>query len=222
MSIDVRINIEEDFSFRQALQKEIAERFSAFLTSINTELKREIKKLVGEALEDSPEYQSILGGILREHFGIANPGEVLAEIVQFIKSTVAVRKTSPAGFYDIGGIQAAVLADVYELLGLKASSYISYSKRNGELIIPWLSWLLLDGDELIIADYEINFDKSRASSRTGNAIMVKAGKNRRSRGWKVPNQFSGTVGNNWISRSLEPVIPKIQALVYSTCEDFFR
>jgi hypothetical protein len=63
-------------------------------------------------------------------------------------------------------------------------------------IIPWVDWLLLEGDSFIISDY--TFSASNRG-RSGFGIMVEdVGK-----AWRVPALYSGTLKNNWVTRTLK-------------------
>ena len=109
--------------------------------------------------------------------------------------------TSPLLTIDIGIIKE----DYGDVLSLPEAQY-SYTSKQGQGTIPWLSWLLLEGDKRIVTKYE--FSSNPRGSRTGMGIMV-----HKARGfWQVPPEFSGTSVDNFATRALgniESVIDKI-------------
>lgn len=198
-------------AFRQELQQGLARLVSP--------IRREVQDLVGVALRLSPEYESLLEGDLREQFGLADPAPVLEAIVQAVQGSVVVETTPPARPEDIGGIVVAILKeDLTEVLNLSVASYTSVSRR-GAFLIPWLEWLLMEGDRLILASAEF-YNKvpkgravySRSGSRTGVAIMIHRTRSP-SAGFRVPAEYSGTVESNWLTRSLASLADDIQSVI---------
>jgi len=68
--------------------------------------------------------------------------------------------------------------------------------KNRDYELPWLQWLLLRGNEVIVQNYSVKIGPNPAS-RTGNAIMVQSNRN-----WRVPPEFVGTQTNNWTTRAI--------------------
>ena len=69
--------------------------------------------------------------------------------------------------------------------------------------LPWLEWLLLRGNQIIIRNYQVRMGAS-PYSRTNMAVMVQSKKN-----WRVPMEFAGTITNNWTTRALDKVDAQI-------------
>jgi hypothetical protein len=67
------------------------------------------------------------------------------------------------------------------------------------------------GDTIIISTHTIGFYPP--ASRTGGDIMVRS-----SRGWKVPSQYSGTIDNNYATRTVDDSLP----LMSKEIEDLIR
>jgi hypothetical protein len=63
--------------------------------------------------------------------------------------------------------------------------------------LPWLEWLLLEGNKTIIKNQNVVLGPSR-SSRTGFALMRESPTS-----WKVPSEYAGTITDNWITRALD-------------------
>lgn len=213
--IDVHID-EAEFE-REALKHIRAEAYSRLLT-VAGKVRPFVQEAIDRAVRSSPEYDSLLSGFLREQFGIADPGPALEEIVAAVKNGVQV--TAAQGSGDVlGSLTVAALREgMTDVLGLPGGSYISRSVlRNTEVLVPWLSWLLLEGDKVILLEWQVNTEKARRASRTGRAIMIRPNR-RQSRGFRVPPQFSGTVDQNWLTRCLAAAAPAIGEAVARAVE----
>ena len=57
----------------------------------------------------------------------------------------------------------------------------------------WLDWLLKRGDSIIVVNYQYNPQTGIGRSKLGN--MVDGGS------FRIPPQFSGTIDDNFITRS---------------------
>ncbi len=186
------------------------------LLRIRSPLERACRDAVGAALYASEEATSLLAGDLRSQFGIADPGPAVEAILGAVKASVHAEVFRGTGGDDLGRITITALrADLSDVLGLKEGSYISHSiDRNTDTVIPWLYWLLMQGDALVVTDFEINTEKKRHQSRTERAIMIKTTR-RQARGFHVPSNFSGVVDANWLTRVMTASVPGVFAAVTS-------
>jgi hypothetical protein len=190
--------------FEQAIKTAAIQYLQVSLSRMAPQILMEIKDIVRLAVLNSPEHGSLLAGDLRNLFGIQDPAPVVQSIVDAVTNSVRV-VILPASGLSLGGIRVNILlADMSEVLNLPGSSYLSRSLQRGtEILVPWLNWLLLVGDQVVIADFEVKTDKPGfTGTRTGKAVMVRP-KKRPSQGFRVPPHFSGTVDNNWLTRVLE-------------------
>jgi hypothetical protein len=73
--------------------------------------------------------------------------------------------------------------------------------------LPWLQWLLLEGNATIVRNYTVSFGPNRFS-RTGFALMRPS-----LQSWKVPSEFAGTINDNWITRAIDGAESNIQKLL---------
>ena len=94
--------------------------------------------------------------------------------------------------------------DFADLLSLGSASFTS--ENNSQ--IDWLRWLLLEGDTIIITNYNFILGPNPAS-RTGGGIMRKNGAG----SWRVPPEYAGTVQNNWITRGLDASVNEINEFI---------
>ena len=76
---------------------------------------------------------------------------------------------------------------------LGSSAAIQRTKKGQNL--EWLDWLLIQGDKIIIKEYEISSGEGRA----GRFVMKKTVTGK----WGVPSTFAGTPNNNWITRAIQ-------------------
>ncbi len=165
-----------------------------------------IRDAVDKAIRASPEYQSLLVGVLRNLFGLADPQKALNNIVAAVRNSVQVTP-SPSG------VTVDILRnDLQDVLGVDGAGYMSHSIRNNtDIWVPWLSWLLLEGSRIILVDWVAVVPHTPGATRTGGAVMVQPKKT--SRGFAVPPEFSGTIDNNWLTRCLQEAVPAINDLL---------
>lgn len=194
----------------------------ALLSEINDSMKKyaknisiQIKDTVILAIQNSNEYQSLLSGSLKSEFGIPDPENRLTQLLQIWKNNVSVTYVAPKITNNI--IKSSfklemIKADLSDVLGSDLAVVID---SNSGKSVNWLEWLSLAGDKTIIKDYTIVYGPNKRS-RTGQAIMRQqiGGK------WKVPSQFAGTIGNNWIIRAIDSVSDEIENIIYNGFNSF--
>ena len=76
-----------------------------------------------------------------------------------------------------------IKTDLDEVLQTGAATQLTDKNEH----LPWLNWLLVQGDKTIIRDFQLRFTRN-AQSRTGLALMIKVKRGK----WGVPSQFAGT------------------------------
>lgn len=185
----------------------LRELIKIFIPEINKVLKRAIQKLkpkigniVKNAIVDSPEVESLFGGKLQAELGVTDTVSRVDSILELLGNSVDI-DFSPAQVKQ-GLIYASVQlgyikADYSDILSTKEAQQ---DTKRGQTLF-WLEWLLLEGDKVIVQDYNIGFDLA-GYSRTGLGKIMIGGKNRK---WSVPPEFSGTKNDNFITRSLHSV-----------------
>lgn len=156
-----------------------------------------IQDEIAEYFFQTPTYQSLMNGELAAEFGfergkspsIVNP--IVKAVAKAIYVTYQPLRVTNTGNIQ-GGLKINILnADLREILTLYE---VNYYASDGN-IIPWVEWLLLEGDNFIISDYTfVPNNKGRSSM----GIMMKQFGNM----WKVPAAYSGTIKNNWLTRTL--------------------
>jgi hypothetical protein len=154
------------------------------------------KRILYGAITSQPEYRSIVSGDLRIELGLVDGGVRLLNIVDRWLASLEVTFTKfrivGGGF--AGGIKIrAIRSDYSDVLSMSDANLIT--EKDEEL--PWLRWMLLDGGSLIIADYNVKFQSNRG--RTGGGFMIEG------RGWSIPEPFSGSSGDNFVTRAVDSI-----------------
>ena len=216
MDIVANIKMDGNFAsdFNANVVKEISKKVKRESVAIKTSVTDQLRKAVREALVSTPEYQSILQGKLKAELGIPNSdARIMAVIDTWVNNIFVTVKTgtTPLLLIDIGIIKG----DYADVLSLPEAQY-TYKSKRGQGEIPWLRWLLLEGDKRIITRYE--FSNNTRGSRTGMGIMKKKEKG----SWQVPPEFSGTSVDNFATRALGNIGNVIDAIVERAIRSRFK
>lgn len=198
--------------FKKWIQDELEQHWRNTLLKSSNSIKNKIRDLVIQNIENSNTYRELLNGDLQGQFGLENPAGKLHQIIDTWKNSINV---------NVEGKKLEILmitdsfADVFQLSG--ATQEITHV-RNREIVrtgqyMPWLEWLLTRGDTTIIRSYHINRSPwFHDNSRTKKAIMMKRGS------WNVPEEYAGTLNNNWITKILDGLYDQIQNIIQSEIE----
>ena len=216
MDIVANIKMDGNFAsdFNENVVKEISKKVKRESLAIKTNITDQLRKAVREALVSTPEYQSILRGKLKAELGIPNSSSrIMAVIDTWVNNIFVTVKTgtTPLLLIDIGIIKE----DYSDVLSLPQAQY-TYKSKRGQGEIPWLRWLLLEGDKRIITRYE--FSNNPRGSRTGMGIMKKKEKG----SWQVPPEFSGTSVDNFATRALGNIGNIIDKIVERAIRSRFK
>lgn len=216
MDIVANIKMDGGFAsdFNSNIVKEITKKVKRESLAIKTSITDQLRKVVREALVSTPEYQSILQGKLKAELGIPNSdARIMAVIDTWVNNIFVTVKTgtTPLLLIDIGIIKE----DYSDVLSLPQAQY-TYKSKRGQGEIPWLRWLLLEGDKRIITRYE--FSNNPRGSRTGMGIMISKEKG----SWQVPPEFSGTSVDNFATRALGNIGNIIDKIVERAIRSRFK
>jgi hypothetical protein len=173
-----------------------------------SKLKQEIPLIVQNSILNAPEYNALLAGQLRYELGIPDANTKVNNLLNYWITNMQITYNKPfinnnqiKSFFSINMIKADFSDVLYQEF-----SFVTDNERGYSL--PWLRWLLLEGNKTLVSNYEVLFGNNR-NSRTGFAVMTPS-----NRSWRVPATYSGTEADNWITRSLDSVKDQI----YSTLE----
>ena len=178
----------------QGLRKDAHKMISQSISRI----KSRITPIIRTALSTCPEIQSLSGGKLAADFGLTD--DPSGQIVSAIVASLNVRPRK-GNAREIGGV-------IVELQPTSFSNLLGLSSAEQEIdggSIPWLSWLLTQGDTIILAGYGVEYGDY---GRSGQARM-----NRSFAPFKVDSSYSGTAENNFITRAIDKVSSQIRSAI---------
>jgi len=182
-------------------------------TKTQQALQQILPKIVKEALILEPEYASLLSGQLRSELGVPDADSKIEQIFSAWSNNLVVqnRPLSIKGSGLSGGFSINIIkSDFSDILSLPAAVVVDSTSGS---IIPWLQWLLIEGNQILIRDYKLRMGPN-SRSRTGNAIMVSSTKDN----WRVPPQFAGTINNNWVTRAMDRLDDSILSYIEKELE----
>jgi hypothetical protein len=159
------------------------------------QLKRRIPNIIESAIVSQPEYSSLIGGRLRDEFGVPDAASKIDNLLKLWKN-IEVTYQSPKirSGQIISSISIeAIRSDYSDVL----SSPSAKQKTKKGQSLAWLDWLLIQGDKIIIKEYEISGGEGRA----GRLVMKKTVTGK----WGVPSGFAGSPNDNWITRAIQSV-----------------
>lgn len=194
--------VESNAQLRALMNKLLAKEGDKALKNASPRIKRRVKALVIAALANSQEISSLSSGSLKLDFGLTEDPTV--QIIDAVADSVYVevrRIRATKGRFG-GGVTIKVQPTGYSnLLSLPVAKQ---EIRDGSL--PWLSWLLTRGDDIIIADFGVEYGSMYG--RTGGARMSEE-----FAPFRVDPRYSGTAENNFITRALAPYGKSITSII---------
>lgn len=206
MNLNIKI-LESDNEINKAILSALLPEVTNYMNNGISTIKRELPNIIKTAIENTPEYSSIMSGKLKYEFGIPDSSIKLNNLIDIWIDNIRYPYTKPTimgnkinSTFEVNAIRADFAEVLYSNDALVIDNIRGYN-------LPWLEWLLLEGNKTIISKQEVVIGPNNFS-RTGNAIMRDS-----KQSWKVPSEFSGTVTNNWITRAIDGVEGNIQSLL---------
>ena len=213
-SLSLKVNFK---GFERKLNKEIRLHTSKAMFKAATRTAVRIGKLFEEEFLKDPITQELMHGggrSLRAELGLTNNVAKINSLVQTWINGIDVKvrrvKSSSTGHGVTGGFSVSMIrSDWTDVLNSDAALQLNTDSENpkSRQILPWLEWLLIDGGNILVRDYDVSFKPG--SGRTGQAIMVKGDKLR----WSVPEFAQGTTDNNWVTKILLTMSGKIEQIM---------
>ncbi len=202
----------------QEIEKSITKDFlHAIITKesqVTAKLTSGFREVIKTEFKNTPEYFSIVHGVLKRDFGLGDyvDGAASVEsIVDAVEQSVFV-----AFWYDDNSATFEISAFKASFEDALSASGAKYASKGGE--VTWLSWLLFGGADVINPGFGVLNNKIGgkpmpiAASRTGSTIMLPIIGNFK-RPFKVADEFQGTSSNNWITRIAEAAAPILFNLI---------
>jgi hypothetical protein len=196
---------------RQQVNKKVKKSYMQVQASV-TEM---IRDMVRKQLRASNVTQSLLSGKLRFDFGLTetDAGRTINAIIEYISNNIKLSVTYARRGKNVAVFMLDLLPmGVKSLSELPQGNYTSTGKFGGG-DVSWLTWLLTKGTQVVIGDFYA-FQESEGITRSGGPVaMQKTGK-KHPEGFRVDPGFAGAEQDNFVTRALEPIIPKVQNILF--------
>lgn len=192
------------------LKHEVEKIMSKALTSI----KQDVQNLVKEALIAEPEYASLKAGTLRAEFGIANVEDVDSAVQAMVNTAEISYNPIKINSNGLSGGFVLTMIKSDDINGIIYSDVATVKDEARGYNLPWLEWLLLRGNEVIVQNYSVNYT-SNLRSRSGLALMIQSNSS-----WRVPSNFAGIEADNWTTRAINKISNKIPQIIQSNIENY--
>ncbi len=212
MKINLKL-LESDSQISKTILLALRDHIYQIFQDINKKIAPNIKNIITNALKTEPEYSSLKTGKLRYEMGIEDTSAVDIVIQQLVDTLLITNNNVKLSGSSLTAGLSLTMMKSDDLGGVinDPSAFVVDQKRGYQL--PWLRWLLLEGNSIIVQNYSVKIGSNRAS-RTGNAIMVQSSKN-----WRVPPEFVGTEANNWTTRAISASENQIIQVLSSALRD---
>jgi hypothetical protein len=174
-------------------------------------ISSQIKILVSESLRNQPEYSSLMTGTLKAELGIAEATSINSVIDALIETLSVQRNAITVTNKGLSGGFVLTMMKSDDMNGVIYTDQASVRDASG-YSLPWLEWLLLKGNEILVKNYEVSYFPS-PYSRSGMAIMIPS-----SNSWRVPPQFAGTENDNWTTRAINSVEDSVYKIIQDNIE----
>jgi hypothetical protein len=181
------------------VNKAIAEEANKILELQKNNILNNCKQLISGWISSQPEIVALQNGILAGQLGLY-PGQGLNAQIEIINSITQSISIQFKRFSNklIGGLDVNFQPKTFVNLLNLPQGIVNY--KDGSL--PWLKWLLLLGDSIIVVNYQYNAQTGLGRSGLGN--MIPGGS------FRIPPQYSGTVEDNFVTRALVGTVQQDQ------------
>lgn len=191
--------VENETYIRTNILQALKPLVNSALDSCILKVRSPLVQLIKNALMGEPEYSSLISGTLRAEFGIADISNVDIAIENIANSIIINKNSISINNLGLSGGLELKLINHQDFGGALSdqSAFVVDTDRGYSL--PWLEWLLLKGNNIIVKNYAVKYTNS-PKSRSGSALMVDSNTS-----WRVPPEYAGTIRDNWTTRALNRV-----------------
>lgn len=172
-----------------------------------------VRALVEEKILSSDTTYSILHDSLRDEFGLteSRADNSVAAIINYMTRNIEV-KLSTAN----KTISILLLIPPANNELISAVPQANFSTEKGP--VHWLTWLLLNGTQVVIHDYRTFYDNSVTGRSGGDTIMIKD----RSGVFRVDPEHAGTESDNFITRAIDDIADDILMIMREEAKRSFE
>lgn len=205
MKINLKL-LDSDSAIASKILKALVPQINLLFNKSIKNIKSEIILALSNALKSEPEYSQLVSGMLKADLGISD-SSVVDSIVEELANTTNVTLTPVSVFGNSikGGILIeAIRSDNISNIIYSDNAYVVDAKGYS---MPWLEWLLLMGNSVLVKGYDVRYGPN-PNSRSGNGIMVKSNGD-----WRVPPEYQGTAGDNWTTRAIDRLENQITNII---------
>ncbi len=194
---------------KQTDQEIIKRILKVFCSQINDRMslrldviKKEITDLFPLVLKYTPTYNALVYGRLGDELGLP-AGEAqkrVDSIIELICKSIEIefKPFRPYGSSIRGGLFIRIIKKDFKDI-VKDKNAIVTTQKGVDL--NWLEWLLERGNSFIVIGYSYKNLPGKNKGRSGDGLMIK--RKNGNNNWRIPPEFSGTVDNNWVTRSID-------------------
>ena len=185
--------------FKKMVMQAIADHINSIAVKIAGDVTQTIKPLVHDAVYNCHEMQALRSSDLRAAMGLNPPQarDVSKQIAESVSSSLIVesRKVTPKNLSTMISIyvQPAGLDNVLSVGG----STVNYTSTEGKQVtIPWLDWLLTEGDRILVSGFSLELGQGLGRSWGGRMVETPTGS------WRIEPQYAGTLTDNFVTGAL--------------------
>lgn len=195
--------LQSDKAITKAINNIIASQAENRLKIKKNGIRENIKIALAASLASSPEMISLSSGNLKTDFGLTDDpsDDIITSVVSTIR--LGINPVRSTGQKIKGGISLYIQPSTYSNL-LSLNTAVQKIEDGGSL--PWLSWLLTAGDNILVADFGVVYQEGRGRS-DGGYMSKKASP------FRVDPFFSGVVEDNFVTRAIDRAYPKFVSAI---------
>jgi len=184
---------DNELAFTSLILSKTTQVINRHINSVLDRMIADVRKIVVGAIETSPEVISMRGGDLQGDLGFSSPDYFIRNLLGALEESVnfIFQPFYPKGKTIQGKLVFHILSNDYNKI--LTESWASYDS-NG-YTIDWLKWLLTEGSNIVISNYQVIPDY-RGVGRSRISIMGHG------LGFRIPPEYAGTSEDNFITRSL--------------------
>ena len=222
IGLEVDIKIDEG-RLAKDIKTEILVEFKKRIDKLKTTLQKTISTQIENIIRADETYQSLLSGKLEGDLGIPPDVNLWVQtaMVSQIAQSLLITIFTPQFKQDNldFAISLEILGDDFVSLtkDTKASYTYFSTKQKQDKTIPWLDWLLLEGEKTLVQSYYVEYG-AFPNSRTGKAIMVQ----KDGTGFSIDGEHAGTANDNFITRAIAKYEHKLQDFIEKDLETVFE